>query len=122
MFLIAPSAMAWTPTKAACAYAADVETALRSSGISQKEAAITMKIPESLLSEWLHCKKQISGSHLADLPPKFHEQLRALQADRDGAVVLPARLVALLRGAAALPRQMLMASHGSASQKVRKSA
>lgn len=115
MFIFTPSAMAWTPTTAACAYASDVEEALRLSKIDQKEAALTMDIPESLLSEWLHCKKQISGSRLADLPEKFHEALRELQADRDGAVILKRDLVALLHGAAAM-KTMLKASLRSASK------
>jgi hypothetical protein len=121
MFFLSPSAMAWSPTDRARAFAADVKEALRISGIGQKEAALTMDIPESLLSEWLSGQKQISGSRLAELPESFHDELRDLQADRAGEVVLRRDLVTLLRGAAALPKRMLRA-HAVASLKERRRA
>lgn len=99
--------MAFVASENARAYAADVALALQRAGLSRKEAALTMQIPESLLSEQLACAdgRQLSASRLADLPAVFHDELDALRAERRGAVLLRKDLVDLLRGAAQLGRR-----------------
>lgn len=103
----------WTATDKAREYAADVELALEKAGIQKKEAASIMRIPESLLSEQLHCVdgKQLSGSRLADLPQAFQDEFNDLRTARSGAVMLRRDLVELLRGAALVGRKVMARAH-----------
>ncbi len=52
-----------------------VRATLRECGIAQKEAAITMGIPESTLANWLSGKEQLSFWRLVMLGPAFMSAL-----------------------------------------------
>lgn len=74
----------------ACALTVDFKAAMKSAGISQKEAAIAMRISEPTLANQLNEKEPPTRlwSGLAVLGPKFRVEFYKLAAARDECVLL----------------------------------
>lgn len=94
-----------------------VVLALDRAGISQKDAAITMKLTEQRLSEALNGKSPLSVFRLADLPDAFWDAFDALNVEeRGGVVVVSPHLARLVRGV----DQLVMASASLPGQERRR--
>lgn len=75
-----------------------VVLALERSGISRKEAAITMRLTEQRLSEALNGRSPLSVFRLADLPDEFWDAFDEIGVDERGrGVVVPAVVAKLVR-------------------------
>lgn len=92
------TAVAFALTPRADALRRRVVRALDVSGISRKEAAITMRLTEQRLSEALNGKSPLSVFRLADLPDAFWEAFDALDVEERGGVVISSKVARLVRG------------------------
>jgi hypothetical protein len=99
VFTVSVFLTTFTMTARADALRVRVVAALDKSGISRKEAAITMRLTEQRLSEALNGKSPLSVFRLADLPDTFWDAFDALDIEgRGGVVVLSPKLARLVRG------------------------
>lgn len=89
----------FTLTPRADALRRRVVRALDASGISHKDAAITMRLTEPRLSEALNGRSPLSVFRLADLPDAFWDAFDAIGVEeRGGVVVVSTQLARLVRG------------------------
>jgi hypothetical protein len=108
MFVIPMLLTPWHADDRSRAFAQDVSAAIDAT-LTRKEAAALLQIKEPLLSEWLACARPMNAFRLTALPETFWHALMVRLAERRGGYYFTPEIVTLLRGAAALKRNVLAA-------------
>lgn len=98
---------AWVSSPETTAFTDHIRQAMRMAGISQKQAAIEMDVPEPVLAAWLGGKEQ-GSFRIAKLGDKFMAALGGLlvTAHSDGAVVERQELCDLVNAVQVLTAEM----------------
>ena len=105
----------WAPDAKSRDLAQDISAALDATvdeegvPLTRKQVAARMKIGTPLLSEWESCARPAHLFRFTSLPDSFWHAFIARIAERRGGYYFTPEVVTLLRGAAALRRQPLMA-------------